>query len=383
MLREEARVTPLELFFDLVFVLALTQCTALMAEEPTWTGVGKGLLVLGMLWWSWVGYAWLTSVVEPEEGAVRIVIFAAMAAFLVASLCIPAAFEETGLLFASAYAVVRVAQIALFVLASRDDADLRRSVIGLGGSTLVGVSLLLAASFADGPLQGALWGLALALDMAGPLFFGVEGWKLVPGHFAERHGLIVIIALGESIVAIGVGAEAGVGTGVVAAAVLGMVVAAMLWWLYFDVVALVAERRLSRAEVGREQNAIARDSYSFLHLPMVAGIVLLALGMKKTLGAVDDPLKLVPAAAMLGGTALYLLAHVAFRWRNVHTLSTQRLACALLLVSLVPVAIEIPALATLGVLAAILVALIAYEALRFAEARDRIRHQLEPEVAPE
>ena len=142
MLREEARVTPLELFFDLVFVLALTQCTALMAEEPTWTGVGKGLLVLGMLWWSWVGYAWLTSVVEPEEGAVRIVIFAAMAAFLVASLCIPAAFDESGLLFASAYAVVRVAQIALFVLASRDDAGLRRSVIGLGGSTLVGVSLL-------------------------------------------------------------------------------------------------------------------------------------------------------------------------------------------------------------------------------------------------
>jgi len=382
-LREEARVTPLELFFDLVFVLALTQCTALMAEEPTWTGVGKGLLVLGMLWWSWVGYAWLTSVVEPEEGAVRIVIFAAMAAFLVASLCIPAAFDESGLLFASAYAVVRVAQIALFVLASRDDAGLRRSVIGLGGSTLVGVSLLLAASFADGPLQGALWGLALALDMAGPLFFGVEGWKLVPGHFAERHGLIVIIALGESIVAIGVGAEAGVGTGVVAAAVLGMVVAAMLWWLYFDVVALVAERRLAKAAVGREQNAIARDSYSFLHLPMVAGIVLLALGMKKTLGAVDDPLKLVPAAAMLGGTALYLLAHVAFRWRNVHTLSTQRLVCAVLLVVLVPVAVAIPALATLGVLAAILVALIAYEALRFAEARDRIRHQLEPEVAPE
>jgi len=288
-------------------------------------------------------------VVEPEEGAVRIVIFAAMAAFLVASLCIPAAFDESSLLFAGAYAVVRAAQIALFVLASRDDADLRRSVIGLGGSTLVGVSLLLAASFADGPLQGALWGLALALDMAGPLFFGVEGWKLVPGHFAERHGLIVIIALGESIVAIGVGAEAGVGAGVVAAAVLGMVVAATLWWLYFDVVALVAERRLAKAAVGREQNAIARDSYSFLHLPMVAGIVLLALGMKKTLGAVEDPLKLVPAAAMLGGTALYLLAHVAFRWRNVHTLSRQRLGCALLLVALGPAVIEIPAqLAALG-----------------------------------
>ena len=161
--------------------------------------------------------------------------------------------------------------------------------------------------------------------MAEPFFFGAEGWKLVPGHFAERHGLIIIIALGESIVAIGVGAESGVDAGVVVAAVVGVIVAAALWWLYFDVVALVAERRLSNAEPGREQNEIARDSFSYLHFPMVAGIVLLALGMKKTLGDVGDPLKLVPAVATLGGTAVYLLAHVAFRWRNVHRFSIQRL----------------------------------------------------------
>ncbi len=155
---------------------------------------------------------------------------------------------------------------------------------------------------------------------------GQDGWKLMPGHFAERHGLIVIIALGESIVAIGVGAERGVDAGVVAAAVLGTVVAAALWWLYFDVVALVAARRLANATPGREQNGIARDSFSLLHFPMVAGIVLLALGLKKTLGHVEDPLKLVPAVALLGGTALYLLAHVAFRWRNIHTFNVHRLA---------------------------------------------------------
>ena len=373
----ESRVTPLELFFDLVFVLALTQCTALMADISTWTGLAKGLLVLGMLWWSWVGYAWLTSVVDPEEGAVRLVIFAAMAAFLVAALCVPDAFGASGLLFASAYGVVRVAHIFLFVLASRDDAGLRRSVLGLAGSTAIGVTLLIVASFTDGALQGALWALALLLDAGGPLLFGAEGWKLAPSHFAERHGLILIIALGESIVAIGVGAEAGVDSGVVAAAVLGMVVAAALWWLYFDVVALAAERRLSSASIGREQNEMARDSYSFLHFPMVAGIVLVALGMKKTLGAVDEPLKLVPAAAMLGGAALYLLGHVAFRLRNVHTLSPQRLVCALVLLVLVPVAVRLPALATLAVLAAVLTALISYEALRFAEARERIRHGLE------
>ena len=368
--RQEERVKPLELFFDLVFVLALTQCTALMAENPTWEGLAQGMLVLGVLWWAWVGYAWLTSVVDPEEGVVRLVIFAAMAALLVAALCVPEAFDDAALLFACSYGVVRFAQIGLFTVASQDDPQMRRSVGGLGASTAIGVGLLVAASFADGVPQGALWALALLLDAGGPFLFGSDGWKLAPAHFAERHALIFIIALGESIVAIGVGAEIGVGAGVVATAVLGMAVAAALWWLYFDVVALVAERRLSGAAVGREQNEIARDSYSYLHLPMVAGIVLVALGMKKTLGAVDEPLTLVAAVALLGGTTLYLLGHVAFRLRNVRTLSRQRLVCAILLLALVPVAVELPALATLGMLTA----LVAYEALRFAEARERIRH---------
>ena len=376
-LRERESVTPLELFFDLVFVLALTQCTALMADTPTWEGLAKGLLVLGVLWWCWVGYAWLTSVVDPEEGVVRLVIFAAMACLLVAALCVPDVFGDTGLLFACAYGCVRIAQLVLLYVASADDPALRRSVItALSGSTLVGVALLVAASFTDGVAQGALWALALGLDMAGPLLFGSEGWKLMPRHFAERHGLIVIIALGESIVAIGVGAGETVDAGVVAAAVLGTVVAAAMWWLYFDVVALVAERRLSNAAPGREQNEIARDSYSFLHFPMVAGIVLVALGMKKTLGHVEDPLKLVPAVALLGGTAVYLLAHVAFRWRNIHTLNRQRLAFAVLLVALIPLGVELPSLATLGLLAALMTGLVAFEAIHFAEARERLRRKL-------
>jgi len=378
----EERVTPLELFFDLVLVLAITQCTALMAFEPTWTGVGKGLLVLGVLWWSWVGYAWLTSVVDPEEGTVRLVLFAAMAALLVAALCVPNAFGDEALLFACAYAVVRVAHIALFLLASRGDPALRRSVIGLAASTAVGTGLLVAAALVHGQARGALWVVALALDMAGPFFFGSEGWTLVPGHFAERHGLIVLIALGESIVAIGVGSEAGLGPGVVAAAVLGMGVAAALWWLYFDVVALVAVRRLTNASAGRERNEIARDSFSYLHFPMVAGIVLAALGTKKTLGHVDHHLKLVPAAALLGGTALYLLAHVAFRWRNVHRFSTERLIAAAVCLALIAAAVHLPALATIGLLSGVLGALIAYERVRFADLRALLRHQLATEGSP-
>src|ERR1700742_1383768 len=161
-LREGDRVTPLELFFDLIFVLALTQCTALMAHEPDWHGMAKGLLVLGVMWWAWVGYAWLTSVIDPEEGAVRIVMFAAMAGFLISALCIPEAFDDLGLLLACAYAVVRYAQLVLFWIASRDTPDLRSSVVGLIVSTTLGVGLLVAASFADTTLQGALWAAALA-----------------------------------------------------------------------------------------------------------------------------------------------------------------------------------------------------------------------------
>ncbi len=375
-MREGERVTPLELFFDLVFVLALTQCTTLMAGTPTWTSMLKGLLVLGMLWWSWVGYAWLTSVVDPEEGAVRLAMFAAMAAFLVAALCVPGAFGSEALLFACAYAAVRTAHIVLFMLASREDAALRRSVLGLAGSTAIGAGLLFVAAFSSGGLQLGLWGIALVLDGGGPFLFGAEGWKLVPGHFAERHGAIVIIALGESIVAIGVGAKAEIKTGVVVAAVLGVVVAAALWWVYFDVTSIVAGRRLARAAEGRERNEIARDSYSYLHFPMIAGIALIAVGMKRTLGHVGDPLKLVPAAALLGGAAMYLLAHVAFRLRNMRTLSGRRLVCAIVLLALVPAGAALPALATLAILAGLLAALIAYEALRYAEARERVRHEL-------
>ena len=370
------RVTPLELFFDLVFVLGITQCSALMVREPTWVGLAKGLLALGMLWWGWVGYAWLTSVVDPEEGTVRLALFAAMAAMLVVSLCVPEAFDDNALLFACAYTAFRYGQIWLFYLASRDDAHLRHSVGLLLVSTSIGCGFLVAAAFTDGALQGVLWVVALVLDMGGPYVYDSSGWKLVPGHFAERHGLIVLIALGESIVAIGAGAEVGVDAGVVVAAVVGTAVAAALFWLYFDVVALVAARRLSNARPGRDRNEIARDSFSYLHFPMVAGIVLVAVGVEETLIDVDAHLHLVPAAALLGGAALYLVAHVAFRWRNVHRFSTQRLIAAGVCLALIPVAGQVPALAALSLLAAVLVVLIVDERHRFAELRDRLRRQL-------
>jgi len=372
-LRDGERVTPLELFFDLVFVLAITQCTALMSHHPTWSGLAQGLLVLGMLWWAWVGYAWLTSVIDPEEGAVRLVIFGAMAALLLVSICVPEAFGSLALAFALIYGVVRTAHIALFMLASPEDDALRHSVLGLAASTAVAVALLATASLFDGLAQGALWALALFLDMAGPYFFGSEGWKLVPGHFAERHGLVMIIALGESIVAIGVGAAGELDLGIGAAAVLGVALTAAMWWIYFDVVAIVAGRRLAEAEAGRARNEMARDSYSYLHLAMVAGVVLVALGLKKTIGHSGAHLHTVPAFALLGGIAVYLLGHVAFRYRHIRTINRQRLGLAIVLLLLVPVATEVPALLALGIANVLLWAMIAYETRLYGEGRQQLR----------
>jgi low temperature requirement protein LtrA len=375
-MREDERVTPLELFFDLVFVLALTQCTTLIGAHGGWEGLLQGLLVLGVLWWSWVGYAWLTSVVNPEEGLVRLAMFVAMAAFLVAALSVPGVFGANALAFALAYTIVRVAHIALFMLASREDAGLRHSVLGLAISTAIGAGLLIVASFADGALQLSIWGVALALDVGGPLVTGIAGWRIVPGHFAERHGAVVIIALGESIVAIGVGAHERIDAGIVAAAVLGLVAAACLWWAYFDVTAIVGRRVLEQAEPGAEQNRIARDAYSYLHFPMVAGIALLALGVKQTVGDADAHLALVPAFCLTGGAAMFLLAQFAFRLRMRHTFGIRRLLAALALLALLPLHSELSALAMLGAVTAVLVAMISYEALRYAEAREHVRHRV-------
>jgi low temperature requirement protein LtrA len=358
-----------------VFVLAITQCTALMSHHPSWSGIAQGLLVLGILWWCWVGYAWLTSVIDPEEGAVRLVMFAAIAALLIVSLCVQEAFGNLALTFALSYGVVRVAHIALFMLASPEDDALRHSVLGLSASTAIAVGVLICASFLDGLAQGALWLLAIALDMGGPYFFGSEGWTLVPGHFAERHGLIVIIALGESIVAIGVGASGALDLGIAAVAVLGVALAAAMWWVYFDVVALISARRLAEAEAGQVQNELARDSYSYIHLAMVAGIVLVAFGMKVSIAHHGEHLGAVPAFALLGGGATYLLGLVGFRYRHVQTVNRQRLGLAVVLLILVPVATAIPALVSLAVADVLIWAMIGYEHRGYGERRDQLRHE--------
>jgi low temperature requirement protein LtrA len=359
----------------LVFVFAITQVTAFLSDHPTWTGLVQGLALLAALWWAWVGYSWLTNnAVRAEEATpARLVVLAAMAAMLIASLAVPDAFGEAGILFGGAYLVVRLLHLALYAYTTGDSPEARRTVIGFAPGFLGGPMLLVVAGSLDGPAQGVLWALALAIDYGVALLRGVSGFRVHAGHFVERHGLIIIIALGESIVAIGVGAAGlELGTGVVLATILGMVLAAGLWWAYFDYVALAAERRLIRAQ-GHERATLARDSYSYLHLPMVAGIVLVALGVKKTLAHVGDPLGIIPAVALCGGVALYLLGHNAFRLRDVGSLSIPRLAATAISLALIPAAEWMPALITLAAMATLLVALAAYETYHLPEPRRKSR----------
>src|SRR5918992_5627934 len=372
----EQRVTPLELFFDLVFVFALTQVTGFLADHLTWLGMLQGGALLIVLWWAWGGYSWLTNAVPAEDVIpARLVILAAMAAMLVASLAVPDAFGEYGVLFGLAYFVVRVLHVVLFVLATGSTPEARQAMLRLAPGFLGAPLLLIPAGFLNGFAQGALWAVALAIDLGVSLVRGVSGFRVHAGHFVERYGLIVIIALGESIVAIGVGASGlELGAGVVVAAVLGIALAAALWWAYFDLVMLVAERRLSAAK-GAERARLARDAYSYLHLPMLAGIVLVALGIKQTLAYVGDPLGTIPAVALCGGVALFLLGHNAFRLRDVGSVSVPRLVLAILCCALIPVAVSVPSLVTLAILAGLMCALAAFETATSREFRRELRAQ--------
>jgi low temperature requirement protein LtrA len=371
----EASVSPLELFFDLVFVFALTQVTAFLADDPTFAQLGRGVLMLALVWWAWSGYTWLTSTVDPEVVLTRLVMFAAMGAMLVLALATPGAFSDDGVLWGVAYIAVRLLHAALFALAARGDPALARNVVTLVVSIVPGGGLILLGALAfDGTTRDLMWLAAVLLDY-GIVILGSDAgsWRVHAAHFAERFGLVMIIAFGESIVAIGVGAEdVELGAGEIASALLAVAIVCAMWWAYFDVVAVVAEQRFREA-VGRQQLLIARDAYALLHLPMITGVVLFALGVKKVLEHTGDPLKAMPAVALCGGLALYLAAHVGFRLRNVGSVGWHRVGAALVCLALVPLATEIAGVAMLAVLLAVFAVLIAFEVTHYAEARARVR----------
>ena len=376
-LDHEHRVTPRELFFDLVFVFAFTQVATLLADDPTFRGIGRGVLVLAALWWVWSAYAWLTNIVDPEQGFVGIALLVALISIFIAALAVPGAFGDDGVLFGAAFFVVCVLHSTLYTLAGRGNRDLLVAVLRLSPWPLLGATLILVAGFAD-DARVWLWIVALLMTYVGAVLAGSTGWQVYPSHFAERYGLVVIIALGEAFVAIGIGADGiTLGLGEIAAAILGLLVATSFWLAYFDFFSVRGERMLGETE-GPERIALARDLYTYLHFPMIVGIVLFAFAMKVVVGHVHDELDSVVAFALCGGSALYLLTYSGIRMRVERRwhLSRGRFTAAVLLLCLMPVATRVPALGALALVTAVWVGLHAYELVRWREARAESRSAL-------
>jgi low temperature requirement protein LtrA len=377
-MEREHRVTPLELLFDLVFVFGFAQVTTLLSNAPTWTGLLHGVLVLTALWWAWAGYAWLTNTIDADDGAALAALLAAMAAMFVAALAVPGAFSDDAVVFGVAFLIVTVMHIALFSLGARGDRDLLWAITRIGPTELGGAALILAAGFVHGSLRPALWVVALVVGFIGPLFSGVSGWRVEPAHFAERHGLIVIIAIGESLIAIGLGArQTALGVGEITAALLGLVVVFSFWLAYFDFFTIRGQQLLDQRS-GAERTALARDAYSYLHLPMVAGIVLFAFALKTALAHVHDELATIPALCLCCGPALYLFAYVALRVRVSHSVGGGRFVAGLACLAIVPVALVGPALVPLTLLAGVWLLLHAYELIWWREARAELRARRPP-----
>jgi low temperature requirement protein LtrA len=382
----DQRVTPLELFFDLVVVFAITQVTQLMWRDPTWRGVGRGLLVLSALWWAWTGYAWLTNALEPEEGMVRAGMFAAMAAMLLLAITVPRSFAVDAVLFGVTYLVLRLLNLVLDAIAGKRDPDLLRALRRFAPTAALAAVLIFAAGFAGDPVRVTLWITALALAYSSALINRGAGWRISPAHLADRYAGIVIIALGESIVAIGIGSRGvSLTPGVVSAVLLGIGVVAALWWAYFDVVAVLSRHQLAET-TGAARARLARDYYSYLHLPMIAGIVLFALGLRVTIEQVGEPLPTIPAVALCGGLSLYFLAHVALRIRAVHHIrhttdqrvgwfGPGRVAAAIGTLVLIPAALALPALTALALLAVLCWGLIAWDLMHYREHRTEVRRE--------
>jgi len=370
--RGEHQVSPLELFFDLVFVFAITQVTKLLTNTPTWDGILRGALVLAAVWWAWIGYTWLTSATEVDEGGVRLAMLAATTAMLGVALAAPAAFGADAVFFGTAYLVVSIIHLVLSTAVGRDP-DRRSALVRFAPTSLIAAILVFLAGFLGGDVQLAVWVMALAIGYGGPTVIGLgRGWHVAPAHFAERYGLVILIALGESIIAIGAGAGLDLTPGVVVGATLGAVVVSALWWLYFDVAAIFARRRLMEA-TGVARARLARDAYTYLHLPMVAGIVLFAFGLKTTLHHVHAHLQTVPAVALCGGVALYLLAHIGFLYRATGYIFRRRTIGAAVLLAWIPVASAISAIAALGFVSIVSALVVAYEAIRHRGSRSEVR----------
>jgi low temperature requirement protein LtrA len=381
---EDDRATTFELFFDLVYVFAATQVTGYMEHEHSGHGVLQGLLLLALLWWTWSAYAWLGNQARADEGVMRGGMAVAMAAIFVVALTIPEAWQDAPgglngpLVLVGAYLLVRCVHLILYAVAATGDRGLRRQLAITWGPLLAGAALLITGALVGGWTQTLLFAGALLVDWVGVYLTSRHGnWRLrSAGHWTERHGEFIILALGESVVAIGVGAaEQPISAPLLLAAVLGVAAAVGLWWLYFDVASLAAERRLGEAH-GQARVRLALEAYTYGHFPIVAGIVLAALGIEGVLAHAGDskPLGSFYALPLFGGVALYLAGQLLFKRRMHNVLSLPRLVATCVLLAALPAAVVLPPLIGLAGLVLILAALVMVETIRYGQTRRSLRN---------
>ncbi|MEV4695135.1 low temperature requirement protein A [Micromonospora echinospora] len=405
-----SRTTRLELFYDLVFVFAFLSVTTLTASVLTPVNLYRFLLVLALLWWSWTGFARMGNAFRADQGVLPLVGVVTVAATFLLVLSTPSAFANRGgwlpgpLVFAGCYFVIRTAQLTVFAWADRADPARRRGLRIRFLAPTVATALLVVAGILPGRLaqerfavglQLALWTLALLVEYLSGAILGQQWWVVVSaGHWAERHALIVLVALGESLIALGLGPKRGLPlTGPVAvAALLGVVIVATLWWAYFDTLSFALEQALHQARDRAARLRLARTVYTFLHLPMVAGIILFALGLKDLLAeatspatpAWGPPLGTFWAGILFGGVGLYLLSIAACWWLADRRVRPPLLVTVLLLVAAVPAVAPLHELNALVVLAVLTAAGVAWETRGENGHRRRVRQlALEEQIAAE
>jgi low temperature requirement protein LtrA len=368
--RDERRSTAVELLWDLVFVFAITQVTTLLSANLTWAGFGRGMLVLALMWWAWSAFVWAANAVPADSWTLRACLLLATVFIMIAGLALPRAFQSSALVFAITYAAVRFLHLALYADASRKGNAAWSSIIGFASTVTLGMVLLVVGAIVGGTARTVLWVLAVAIDYAGPAGLTrkrLRGLQQVAvAHFAERYGLFVIICLGESIVAIGVGARGrALDSALISAVALGLLITIGMWWAYFDRFAAVAEERLRN---DADPVLAASDGYSYLHLVIVAGIITFAVGVKVlTHGSVSASLAAGPRLALCGGVALYLIGNAGFRMRMTGSAGAHKLLVSAALLFVYFVGAAWPAWSIAAAVTLLLAALCALETLGIPE----------------
>jgi low temperature requirement protein LtrA len=353
------RVSTLELFFDLVFVFTLTQLTGVLVDDLDWRSLWHVVVMLLAIFWMYDGYAWLTNTVQADSARRRAVLLTGMAGYLVIALSVPTAFDGSGLAFGLAYLAVVLVHTFLF---SRTASELSAAAMrGLSPVNLLSAAALVVGGAVGGDVQDVLWtGVAAGLWLMLLRDWGV--FEIAPAHFVERHGLVVIVAIGESVVAIGIGAEGlPVDAKLVVSAVLGLLLCAGLWWAYFGSDDDADAERAMQAADDARRTQIAQVGFGYAHAVILLGVILAAVGLKKTVGHATDELKLAEALALCGGVSLFLLGDVWFRRILGVGRALWRVVAAFAVLLAVPISAEVSAGWGLAAVTALLAAGLALE----------------------